>query len=74
MHQIRVHAQALGHPVLGDRKYGDRKLNQAMRRKGLRRMFLHAEGLRMKLAEKQLEFSAPMPGDLQSVLEVLRGG
>lgn len=46
MHQIRAHAAHIGHPVLGDPKYGDAAANAAWRAKGLRRMFLHAAGLR----------------------------
>ena len=44
-HQIRVHLAHLKHPVLGDDKYGDFDLNKALRKKGLKRMFLHASRL-----------------------------
>ena len=46
-HQIRVHCAALGHPVAGDPKYGDRALNRRLRSSGLRRLFLHAESIRI---------------------------
>ena len=46
-HQIRVHCAALGHPVAGDSKYGDRALNLRLRSSGLRRLFLHAESIRI---------------------------
>ncbi|MDX1496435.1 MAG: RluA family pseudouridine synthase [Salinisphaeraceae bacterium] len=77
MHQIRVHAQALGHPVLADRKYGDRRVNQQMRKYGLKRMFLHAARVRLKLENapvqnKNLDFEAPLPAELETVLERLR--
>ncbi|MEO5333568.1 MAG: RluA family pseudouridine synthase [Magnetococcus sp. YQC-5] len=52
-HQIRVHFQWLGHPVVGDEKYGDPDLNRTMRQKGLRRMFLHAQ---------RIEFMHPSTG------------
>lgn len=45
-HQIRVHAAALGLPVLGDDKYGDRQANRLAAQHGLKRMCLHAEQLR----------------------------
>jgi 23S rRNA pseudouridine955/2504/2580 synthase len=44
-HQIRVHAAACGHPVLGDEKYGDAEINRRWRERGLARMFLHAQSL-----------------------------
>lgn len=72
MHQIRVHAQSLGHPVLGDRKYGKRTVNQTIRKQGLKRMFLHAEQLRLQLDGKERAFSAPVPKELHNLLETLR--
>lgn len=49
-HQIRVHAQHLGHPVAGDAKYGDPAANQRLRsHAGLRRLFLHASSLAFAL-------------------------
>ena len=42
-HQIRAHLRAMGHPVVGDRKYGDEKVNKTMRDKfGLNNQFLYA--------------------------------
>jgi len=42
-HQVRVHAAALGHPVLGDDQYGDRPANRHWRlAAGLTRQALHA--------------------------------
>ena len=39
-HQIRVHLQAIGHPIVGDRSYGGG--GDEARRLGLRRPFLHS--------------------------------
>lgn len=74
-HQIRVHGQALGHPVAGDHEYGDAEANRLARSLGLRRMFLHAQALRFTdwRGEEQI-FSAPLPAELQQVLEMLAGG
>lgn len=71
-HQIRVHGQALGHPVAGDHDYGDPEANRAARELGLRRMFLHAQALRFpeKGGEERL-FSAPLPSHLQEFLGAL---
>ncbi len=71
-HQIRVHGQALGHPVAGDHDYGDPKANRTARELGLNRMFLHAQALRFPDdgGEEQL-FSAPLPKELQVFLDML---
>jgi 23S rRNA pseudouridine955/2504/2580 synthase len=41
-HQLRVHLQSVGHPILGDRKYSRRELDKPFMDKGLNRLFLHA--------------------------------
>lgn len=75
-HQARVHAAHLGHPIAGDDKYGDRELNRKLRPMGLRRLFLHAAALRFKhpLTGRKMEFEAPLPSELSTVLERLRRG
>lgn len=66
-HQIRVHLQAIGHPVVGDPVYGSGKTLPGI---PLQRQFLHAYQLRFKhpTTGAMLEFEAPLPPDLQSVL------
>ncbi len=73
-HQIRVHAAFAGHPVAGDEKYGDREFNARMREFGLRRMFLHAASVAFAWPGGGVPFrtSAPLPTDLEAVLERLR--
>ena len=75
-HQIRVHAQHLGAPLAGDEKYGDDAFNKRMKAFGLKRIFLHAEQLELMhpLDEVTLRIEAPMPADLQAVLQSLRAG
>lgn len=71
-HQIRVHAAAIAHPVLGDPRYGDFALNRAFKRRfGLERMFLHAAYLSFPWGEGSLDFSAPLPSELAALLERL---
>lgn len=72
-HQIRVHALALGHPVVGDAKYGEREQNHPMREKGLKRMFLHAHFLELKKEGDfpKLLLNAPMPDELRNFLQKL---
>ena len=45
-HQIRVHFQAIQHPVAGDRKYGDFAMNQYLKQTfQYEHQFLHAQSL-----------------------------
>lgn len=69
-HQIRVHLAAIGHPIAGDDKYGDFELNRALKKSGLRRMFLHAERLQLAhpLTGRPLSLEAPLPEDLAAFL------
>jgi 23S rRNA pseudouridine955/2504/2580 synthase len=72
-HQIRAHAVHAGHPVAGDERYGDKDFNEYMRSFGLERMFLHAHSLSFEWPETGEDFnaSAPLPGELKSVLTAL---
>lgn len=56
-HQLRVHAQALGHPILGDPFYAEGEGAE------FPRMMLHAEELRVKhpQTEKSIKFRAAAP-------------
>lgn len=72
-HQIRVHAAHLGAPLAGDPKYGDDALNRALKEVGLTRLFLHASALSFRLGDmpRPLRVEAPLPGELQRVLDAL---
>ncbi|MFK2875668.1 RluA family pseudouridine synthase [Rhodanobacter hydrolyticus] len=70
-HQIRVHAAHVGHPLAGDPKYGDREMNKRLREMGLQRLFLHASHLSFELDGRLYSFSAPLPDDLKTFLDVL---
>jgi 23S rRNA pseudouridine1911/1915/1917 synthase len=67
-HQIRVHLAFIGHPIVGDSVYGRRK-----QRLKLDRHFLHAESLSLLSpgTGQPLAVSAPMPPDLQAILDQL---
>lgn len=72
-HQIRVHAAELGHPLLGDDRYGDFRLNREWRKRGLKRLFLHAQLLQFRLPrQEEFLFEAPLPRELQHVLEQIQ--
>jgi 23S rRNA pseudouridine1911/1915/1917 synthase len=83
-HQIRVHLQHLGHPILGDTTYGGasprvlpfsrseqftKNLIELMPRQAL-----HAETLRFRqpTSGELLTFSAPLPDDMLAVLGKIR--
>jgi 23S rRNA pseudouridine955/2504/2580 synthase len=72
-HQIRVHAQHIGHPVIGDDKYGDKEANKTFRELGVRRLFLHAHHLVIPWPDDEpLTLTAPLFNDLEDVLTRLR--
>lgn len=72
-HQIRVHAQYAGFPLLGDSKYGNREDDQWLKSIGLERLFLHASELELDLPDiGRIHVVAPLPDDLQRVLARLR--
>ncbi len=70
-HQIRVHLQAIGHPVVADARYGGGRLTL-----GLDRPFLHAADLAFDhpVSGEPLAFSSPLPADLAGVLAGLDAG
>jgi 23S rRNA pseudouridine1911/1915/1917 synthase len=77
-HQIRVHLSAIGHPIVGDSLYGGvhRRVPGDIRAvQRLERPFLHAVRLAFAHPEdgRRMEFIAPLPEDLTSVLDDLPG-
>ena len=46
MHQLRIHANKIAHPIIGDPKYGNRHHNHMFIEKfGIDKLFLHAKSL-----------------------------
>jgi 23S rRNA pseudouridine955/2504/2580 synthase len=72
-HQIRVHAQALGHPLAGDERYGDAEANREFRQLGLKRLFLHAleTAFTHPGSGRQLRIEAPLDRELRDFLGIL---
>lgn len=65
-HQIRCHFAYLRHPIVGDKMYGFK--NQILP-KGLKRHFLHASYLKIKLPDgEEKEFQSDLSEDLKSAL------
>ena len=83
-HQIRVHLAHIGHPIFGDPVYGGRDQARGVRPEYrrqanwmlslIKRQALHAQKLRFAhpTTGEMMEFTAPLPEDLQAVLEAAR--
>lgn len=78
LHQIRVHASWLGHPVAGDKIYGpDETLFLEFIQQGftprlasalpLRRQALHAARVVFRVAGQELRFEAPLADDMREL-------
>ncbi len=84
-HQIRVHLRHTGHPIVADRLYGHRSAlylsdltggqHAPDERPLIERQALHARRLTIYHpgVEKQVTFEAPIPQDMQRLIEALRG-
>jgi 23S rRNA pseudouridine1911/1915/1917 synthase len=71
-HQIRVHMEALGHPVAGDRIYCPKHLRDKDEKLGIPRQFIHASRMTFRLPDNTvLDIESPLPEDLQNILKIL---
>jgi 23S rRNA pseudouridine1911/1915/1917 synthase len=81
-HQIRVHLSYIKHPIVGDDMYGGKLVypwqlkdtDAAVEEPIIERPALHAHTLEFKhpVTEKMVKFEAPLPEDMQALLEMLR--
>lgn len=78
-HQIRVHLNAVNHPVVGDQVYGKRAIPPALPKgaadalRGIKRQMLHAWSLGVEhpASGEHMEFRAPVPPDMKRLLNAL---
>ena len=65
-HQIRVHLEHVGHPVVGDNLYGNKKSK-------LKRSFLHSSKLEFfhPMNNEKLYFESPLPLELKKFIETI---
>lgn len=76
-HQIRVHLSAMGHPLLGDQVYGRGGRSSALppEARDFARQALHAYiiGFKHPVSGQYLEFSSPLPKDIDELKKLLAG-
>jgi len=81
-HQIRVHSAAMGHPVVGDTTYGGKRRWKEVPSRdvqhilgSVKRQMLHAWQIAFLHpdTQKPMRFQSPVPEDMASVMESLRG-
>jgi 23S rRNA pseudouridine1911/1915/1917 synthase len=72
-HQIRVHLEAIGFPVVGDPEYGGAAVTREAL--GLDRQFLHAARLAFDHPHtgERIDVASPLPPDLEQALERAAG-
>ena len=69
-HQIRVHLAFIGYPIVGDKLYGHKKQVLNISRQALHS---HILGFAHPSSKKYLEFSTPLPKDMQKLIDYLEG-
>lgn len=71
-HQIRVHLASIGYPVVGDKVYGRKRGSEGAC--FIKRQALHAAllGFNHPKTNKHLEFTSPLPEDMQEVIRELK--
>jgi len=69
MHQIRVHFNGIGHPIIGDRKYGNGFMKGV-----ISRQFLHAHKIKFyhPITGKTMILKSPLAGELRKVVDSLQ--
>ena len=71
-HQIRAHAKHIGMPLAGDDRYASRDSVRQWKKRGLKRVFLHAHRLGLRSPDGiSRTFDAPLPANLRKILDEL---
>ncbi|MGO1470563.1 MAG: RluA family pseudouridine synthase [Tissierella sp.] len=66
-HQIRVHLEHIGHPIIGDILYNEKSIN-------IERQALHSSYLKLNLprTEEAIEFVAELPSDMKRLIKAIK--
>jgi 23S rRNA pseudouridine1911/1915/1917 synthase len=71
-HQIRVHMEFIGHPLVGDPKYGNQKRNKYGHVMDGQALHAQVLGFVHPRTEEYLEFSTDMPEEMENLIALLR--
>jgi len=73
-HQIRVHLQAIGFPIVGDDKYASYEKIQQQQKIGAKRMFLHATLFEFihPITNETVKIDCPLPNSFTRFLYLIR--
>lgn len=75
MHQLRIHANKISHPIIGDHRYGNRHHNKMFEEVlGLSNLFLHAQQLTFfhPILEKEISITAELPAFWEEAFKKLK--
>ena len=71
-HQLRVHCQLMGNPIVGDGKYGDRESDVFEETGIAKKLHLHARALSLPRRNKApIEITAPLPQHMLDTWKIL---
>lgn len=70
-HQIRVHAQFAGYPIVGDDKYTPNEANAIAKQLGFKRLCLHAAKLEIQYNDDVLVLEAPIDEGWKAAMQAL---
>lgn len=72
-HQIRVHLNSFGYPIVGDKLYTNEKARRSLIRHPLPRLFLHAAKLGFRdLQDEYHEYELTLPEELENFLKTIK--